>query len=508
MEDKLQVLENVPLLASLGSELLKSLADSSELVAIRKGELVVREHDPGDALFAVISGRLQAFTTPNGKREHIFATYCNGDYFGEMPLLSGESHWANVRAINDSVVLKIPREDFDLVIQRDPRVAVTFGQRMGQRIKELRKQNRVRWSTIIALYSAIPGVGKTTFATNLVAALAQETGESVLLLDMSGRRPGITLSKCENFNFRSWDAFEDSKTRALQKYDRLTLELSGDEREIPRIAPLFGAVVKQYDYVLVDLPNQVSSSILACLMQSDQIYLLAKNEDESLYKTKLLLQDLKSHPQSVAPKAKVMLTAVDQSKFPQSEAAGNRAGQEISYFLRWIPEAEVGSVDGLPYALRKPMAPYSLVVRRIARELGNVLVGLALGSGAARGFAHIGVIRILEREGIAVDMVSGSSMGALIAAAWAVGKSADEMEEIALRLKGKRAFLKLLDPMFPGAGIIRGMRIYRFLQSIVGDLTFKDTVIPVRIVGADLNTTEEVNTRCLSSGYQQWPRTD
>jgi NTE family protein len=106
--------------------------------------------------------------------------------------------------------------------------------------------------------------------------------------------------------------------------------------------------------------------------------------------------------------------------------------------------------------------------------------------------AHIGVIRILEREGIAIDVVAGSSMGSLIAAAWAVGKTADEMEEIALRIKGKRAFLRLLDPVFPGSGIIRGVRVQNFLHTIVGDLTFADTLIPLKIVASNLNTMEEI----------------
>jgi NTE family protein len=119
-----------------------------------------------------------------------------------------------------------------------------------------------------------------------------------------------------------------------------------------------------------------------------------------------------------------------------------------------------------------------------------------LGSRSERvppvGLAHIGVIRVLEREGIAIDLVAGSSMGSLIAAAWAVGKNADDMEQIALKVKGRRAFLKLLDPMFPGAGIIRGIRIQNFLHTIVGDLTFADTLIPLKIVASNLNTMEEV----------------
>ena len=156
MEDKLQVLRNVPLLATLGEELTKSLAEAAEVVAVKKGELVVKEDDPGDALFAVVSGRLQAYTRLKSGRERVFATYCNGDYFGEMPLLSGETHWSNVRALNDSVLLKIPRVDFDAVVRRDPRVAASVFQRMGHRIKELRDRKSTRLNSSHSSVSRMP----------------------------------------------------------------------------------------------------------------------------------------------------------------------------------------------------------------------------------------------------------------------------------------------------------------------------------------------------------------
>lgn len=494
MEDKLQVLENVSVLASLGEELIKSLAERAEFVAVKKGDLIVRENDPGDALYVVVSGRLQAFTRLASGRERVFATYCNGDCFGEMPLLSGETHWASVRALNDSVLLKIPRADFDAVLYRDPRVAVSFSQRLGHRIKELREErHRAKSTTIIALYSALPGAGKSTLAVNLVASLAWETGEPVLLLDLSGRQRSLPLLKCERIESRNGAALRELVVHTPLKYDRLNLNLAGDEREIRLIAPLFGSVVKHYDYVLVDLPNEASASVFACLTQSDQVFVVARNEENHLYRTRLLLQDLRANSAEVAPKAKVILTAVYETGKPIVEEAKAKVGQEISYLLRWINGVDtVDSVDGTPYVLRRPMEAYSLVVRRIARELGNCLVGLALGSGAARGLAHIGVIRVLEREGIGIDVVTGASMGALVAGAWAVGKSSDEMEELAQRIRGKRAFLKLLDPVFPGAGVIRGIRVANFLHSIVGDLTFADTLIPLKIIAADLNTTAEV----------------
>ena len=494
MEHKLQVLENVPVLASLGEELMKGLAERAEFVAFKKGDLVVRENDPGDALYVVVSGRLQAYTRLKSGRDRVFATYCDGDCFGEMPLLSGETHWANVRALNDSILLKIPREDFDAIVNRDPRVAVTFSQRLGHRIKELREEkHRAKWSTIISVYGALPGTGKSTLANNLAASLAHETREPVLLLDLSGKLRGVPLLKCERLDFRSGLGLQDIIVHSPLGYDRLNLELKGDEREIALIAPIFGHLVKQYDYVICDLPNEVSASVFACLVQSDEVFVIAKYDDEHLYRTRLLLEDFRSHAAARELKVRLILTAVGDAGAPYVEEAERKVGQPISHLLRWIPETEVvHSVDGTPYVIRQPMAAYSLVVRRIARELGNVLVGLALGTGGARGLAHIGVVRVLEREGIAIDVVAGSSMGALIAAAWAVGKNADEMEEIAKKIRGRRAFLKLLDPMFPGAGILRGIKVYNFLYSIVNGLTFADTLIPLKIIASDLNTLEEV----------------
>jgi predicted acylesterase/phospholipase RssA/CRP-like cAMP-binding protein len=494
MEDKLQVLQNVPVLASLGEELMKSLAERAEFVAVRKGDLVVRENDPGDALYCVVSGRLQAYARLQSGRERVFATYWGGDCFGEMPLLSGETHWASVRALNDSVLLKIPREEFQAVLTRDPRVAIGFSQRMGQRIKQLREEKqRTKWSSIVSLYSALPGAGKTLLATNLVASLVRETGEPVLLVDFSGRQPGLPLLRCERLAGGDSTAVEELTVHTPHGYDRLNLELLGEEMELRWIAPLFSALVKRYDHVVVDLPNRAGPSVFECLRQSDKIYVLSKDAEDHLYRTRLLLQELRSHPVGVAPKARVILTAVPGTSRPRVEEAGRKIGEEVGYLLRWIPEQEmVESADGVPYVLRRPMEPYSFTVRRIARELANVLVGLALGTGSARGLAHIGVIRVLEREGIAVDMVAGSSMGALVGAAWAVGKSADEMEQIAHSVRSKRAFLRLLDPVFPGAGVFRGIRVTNFLRSIVGDLTFADTVIPLKIVATDLNTMEEI----------------
>ncbi|NJN76002.1 MAG: hypothetical protein HC796_07070, partial [Synechococcaceae cyanobacterium RL_1_2] len=103
-----------------------------------------------------------------------------------------------------------------------------------------------------------------------------------------------------------------------------------------------------------------------------------------------------------------------------------------------------------------PHSPYTKAVTRIARQIGGVMVGLVLGGGAALGVAHIGVIRVLERENIPIDIVVGSSMGALIAGFWATGKNASELEKAAREFSIPKDMAKLFWPANPLKGLIGG----------------------------------------------------
>ncbi len=81
-------------------------------------------------------------------------------------------------------------------------------------------------------------------------------------------------------------------------------------------------------------------------------------------------------------------------------------------------------------------------------------VGLALGSGVARGLAHIGLLKVLEQEGIHIDMIAGTSMGALVGAFYAHRQSVEGMEKLAIDFGAKRLNF-LFDPVLPKTGLIR-----------------------------------------------------
>jgi NTE family protein len=118
-------------------------------------------------------------------------------------------------------------------------------------------------------------------------------------------------------------------------------------------------------------------------------------------------------------------------------------------------------------------------------------VGLALGGGAARGLAHIGVLEALEKEGIPVDMIAGTSAGAAVGALYAQGNTAARIKELALDT-GWRRLVSLIDLALPRSGFIEGTRIKNLLKSIIGDISFSELKIPLSCVATDIRSGEEV----------------
>ncbi len=115
-------------------------------------------------------------------------------------------------------------------------------------------------------------------------------------------------------------------------------------------------------------------------------------------------------------------------------------------------------------------------------------IGLALGSGGARGFAHIGVLKALEAHGIEVDLLAGSSMGSLIAAVYANGIEPHMMEKLALNLKRKH----WLDLTVPSLGFVSGDKIKQLIRLLTHDKRIEELKKPLAIVATDIETGERV----------------
>ncbi|MGD2207619.1 MAG: patatin-like phospholipase family protein [Anaerolineae bacterium] len=127
----------------------------------------------------------------------------------------------------------------------------------------------------------------------------------------------------------------------------------------------------------------------------------------------------------------------------------------------------------------------------MSQTLDRRRVGLALGGGGARGFAHLGVIQVLEQEGVPVDCVAGTSVGSLVGAAYAAGLRGGRLLDLALKIRWR----DVARPAWPRNGLVSFARMEPYIIRLLGDLTFAELEIPYAAVAADLVTGEEVILR-------------
>lgn len=116
------------------------------------------------------------------------------------------------------------------------------------------------------------------------------------------------------------------------------------------------------------------------------------------------------------------------------------------------------------------------------------IIGLALGAGGARGFAHIGVLKVLEEEQIPIDMIAGSSMGSFVGACYANQCRLSLMEGLAIHLKRKY----WLDLHVPGIGFVSGHKVQELLQLLTHRKRIEEFAIPLAVIATDLSTGEKV----------------
>ncbi len=113
----------------------------------------------------------------------------------------------------------------------------------------------------------------------------------------------------------------------------------------------------------------------------------------------------------------------------------------------------------------------------------HLKMGLALGAGGARGLVHIGVLRILEKEGIRPDYIAGTSIGAVVAGAYAAGRSSDSIEDVFRQTDWK----KMVDFTLPKSGLLEGKFVERRIRTLVRNSNFKDLRIPLQVVAYDMS---------------------
>jgi len=497
MVNHYQIVKQIPVFTKLNWLEGQKIAQKAILVEYKKGDFICKEGDPADYFYCLVSGRLQSFTTgEQGQKENVDFIH-RGMYFGLISVFTGQAHSLTFGAINDSVVLKIDKEDFHEILKAIPSLGVEFSEVLSRRMRrKLKGQNPAFQSTIVSVYSSLKKTGSSTYALNLAKSLRKESKEPVILVNLHPERvedlPNPVHKDRRVIDFRELVNNPDLIQEVVYKdseADFLYLSFNpGDDSLTEYIVPFVCDLTDVYSYVVVDLPTGMDDLVFQTLIQSDYIHLVSLDHRKALNLARAVIDrlevDMKEHFQS--QKIKVILRTDKTDEYPSFKEVNRQLDFDVCAILPHLPEEQREKAEST-YVLE-----YQKIVTRVAREVSRTLLGVALGGGAALGIAHIGVIRELEKTNLSVDVITGSSMGALIGSLWAIGLNADEIEEIGMQFEKKLNMLKLVDLSWSFSGFIGGRAIRRWLKKYLGDRTFYSAKIPLKILAYDLMTRQDI----------------
>lgn len=504
-ENSNSILHDVPLFSGLCDEEIELIKERSSFADYKKGEIIYEEGTPADAFYCIILGRVVIFTRDRLGQDTVLEYLHRGKYFGIISLLTRGHHSVSAKAINDSTILIIKKDDFDFILNKIPRLAIDLSRTLSRRLKDKDvHQKTIFESTIISVFSSYSQAGKTVYALNLALSLKKETHKSVAILDISASDRIHSLPQRLGIkgDYRIFDLSEAAvdKVKSIKDFiaaDKFGIDLAcfryhlENEACVRILVDILSLLVNDYHYIVLDLPAVMDRFVFATLNQSDFIHILTSPEPVDLKKTRSLIDRLQSDFHFQEEKIKVV---INEYKFSKLDYDQQLEFLEHQIFAT-LPKIELDASDRL--VLEEPDSEYAKAIRRISRQVGDCCVGLALGVGVAYGFCHIGVLKVIEEEKIPIDIICGSSVGALIASLWVTGRSSDEILEMAKEFKAPKYIWNMIDLTFPLLGFIKGNKLHKFLKKHLGDKTFYDARIPLKIIASDVKRKE---TRIFDKG--------
>ena len=498
--DKVSLLSLCSLFSGLSQWELKSISQLMRLVEYKKGEIIYQEGQEADSFYVVVSGRFEGSLSVQDRKK-VVAYLRRGDYFGEMSLLTNAPHSVTIRSLSDSLLLELKKDDFKKIIEHNAAVALEMSRRLSSRLAGGDERRRLLLkSDIISVFSTERQIGRTEFSINLAASLIHETHQKTILLDMSPSGNEITakLHMAKKVPITQFHNIESAPPDVLSSFIVThpvgfeVLNVAHDSKDPVGeriIASLLNHLAAEYRFIVIDLPSDIDEMVRKALSQSDLVYFVTDSNINNVTETKDIVTEIEKGLSLPEDKIAIVINeaflGIRTTVTTKKELFGNK----LCYSLPATPELEEYEQAHLaPFVVDEPEADYSRVVRHIARRISNNLVGLALGSGAALGLAHIGVLKVLERERIPIDMIAGSSVGALIGGLYAVGESAEAIEKSSQGINSPLRFARLMDiSFFPIRGLIGGKLIMRHFKKQLGDKTFDDCRIPLKVTGANLS---------------------
>jgi predicted acylesterase/phospholipase RssA/CRP-like cAMP-binding protein len=411
------------LLGGIGGAFVEDVARVAELREVRSGEVLVREGEPGDAAFLVLSGRLRATSaTPDGER--VLSDACPGQTVGELALLAHAPRSATVHAVRDSVVARIATLDFEGLLERHPAAAVPISRLIADRLRRLTAVTAPSPPDQAAIaVLAVRGADAEAFASLVQASMPADVPAELV-------RPGSVPGEPGS---ASWQAALDDL-----------------EQRVPALVYAGSATDEAWNR--------------AVLRRTDEVLLLAD-------------------------------AAEDPSRGPADElvfAPRERGGPRVTLVLRQAAAYPSGTSAWLA---ARPVDAHLHVrtddpadAARVGRWVTGRSVGLVLGGGGARGWAHLGAARAMRELGVPIDLVGGTSHGALVGAMLADRLEVPDVIEV-----GAEYVKRVKDPTIPLVSILRGRHILRGIRRVARPgADVADLWLPFFAVATNLTRAERV----------------
>lgn len=418
----------------LDAGFLASIADEFEQVQVAGGETLVRYGEPSDALYVLMSGRLVATRQDENGGMVRVGEIGRGEMIGEMSLLSGGTRTATVTALRDSHLLRISNQTFLEFMQRHPSVTRQFIQILTSRLMKRAPLSHEKLSTL-ALVSAGPAERVAGFGRALEAALRGLV--SVQRIDralIEARFPGV-LARAE---------------RSERNDDRSGGVVGAGSESSDHIAAWLNDQERLHDMLLYVCDPHPNAWTRLCLRQADRALVVADG----------------GGPAATPDAVEQLLQAGDVAQLRGSELvllypAGCERPVQTA---RWLASRQVRRHHHLRDG-------DSAALARLCRHLIGRSIGLALGGGGAKTFAGVGVLRALAHAGIPVDVIGGTSMGAVVGALAAQGRDTAAIQAALHQMLKLKPFSGLTLPL---VSLLSGKRLAQAMQTLFGTTDIED----------------------------------
>jgi len=403
------------LLAGASQSSLKRLVCECNWFGLPGGMRLKREGDNDAALFLVVTGCLGVVVEDDRLGRRVVAHVPAGETVGEMSLLTGDEHSAELVALRDTELLRVSQRGYEALVARHPRVMMNMMRVMARRLRDTTRAVRDR--TFPKTFAIVPlqeGLGHDAIAQRLVTALV-EMGAKAAVIDS-----GAAGQSAEWFN--NFEAAHDLV------------------------------------FYRGDAPDTAWS--LHCVRQADRVLTLACSDRP------LPPRPLKSPKEKVCglPGLILLHPANKDAELPEHFALASDLFDTHHHVRQGRGED----------------------IKRLARFVSGRAVGLVLGGGGARGFAHIGVVKALTEAGVPLDFLGGVSMGAIVAAGLAAEWDCDELTA---RMRDVFVTAKpLSDYTLPLIALVRGRKVTNLLRTHYGETHIEELPKPFFCISSDLTT--------------------